>query len=82
MARQHRCKARLCEARVDRDKLMCRRHWYMVPQPLRRRINAAWHEVQWWKGADGARYRAAVTAWREVVNEAIRAVARHEGAPS
>ena len=35
----HDCKAEGCGVQVKDDLLMCRRHWYMVPKPLR---DAVW----------------------------------------
>jgi hypothetical protein len=35
----HTCHAVGCNAKVPPEMLMCRRHWFMVPQKLR---NAAW----------------------------------------
>ena len=32
----HECPASLCTEQVDPDMLMCPRHWYQVPKPLRR----------------------------------------------
>ena len=34
----HQCHARGCEIEVDPALLMCRRHWFMVPPPLRREV--------------------------------------------
>lgn len=38
------CHAAGCAAKVHRAQLMCRAHWYALPQPLRAEINAAWGE--------------------------------------
>lgn len=35
----HTCHARGCEVRVPPRMFMCRRHWYMVPKPMR---DAVW----------------------------------------
>lgn len=82
MPRTHTCQALFCEAEVPRDKLMCKSHWYTVPQAIRRRVNATWREVKWWRRADKEKYREAVTAYRAAVGEAVEAVAKAEGAPS
>ncbi len=34
----HRCHAIECEARVPPDKLMCLKHWRMVPRDLQREV--------------------------------------------
>ena len=31
----HECPAGLCTEQIDPDMLMCPRHWYLVPKPLR-----------------------------------------------
>jgi hypothetical protein len=31
-----------CAEPVDPARLMCRRHWYLVPRPLRNRVWATW----------------------------------------
>ncbi len=39
----HRCHAVNCDVQVPPKLLMCRRHWYMVPKPLR---DAVWAEYR------------------------------------
>jgi len=34
----HNCHARRCKVPVPPRMLMCRRHWYMVPAPLRQAV--------------------------------------------
>jgi hypothetical protein len=34
----HECPAPACTEQVDPDVLMCPRHWYQVPKPLRRAV--------------------------------------------
>lgn len=38
----HRCPVRRCKAVVPPDRLMCKRHWYMVPKPIRDRVWATY----------------------------------------
>lgn len=38
---------RHCGATVKRGQLMCRAHWFSLPQQLRRAINATWRGKQW-----------------------------------
>lgn len=35
---RHTCHATGCEVNVPPAMLMCKRHWYMVPRPLRDRV--------------------------------------------
>lgn len=60
----HQCPATGCTARVAKQMLMCRPHWYMVPRPLR----AAVYEI--YRNGLGA----GSPAHREAVIEAIEAV--------
>lgn len=39
----HRCHARGCPVPVKPEMLMCRKHWFMVPYPIRR---AVWAEYR------------------------------------
>jgi hypothetical protein len=34
----HRCRAVACAVEVEPHLLMCKRHWFMVPKPLRQRV--------------------------------------------
>ena len=38
----HECPAPLCTGQAGPDMLMCPRHWYQVPAPVRRAVWAAW----------------------------------------
>lgn len=40
--RPHRCFAAGCTAEVSADRLMCSRHWRMVPAGLRQAIGRTW----------------------------------------
>lgn len=59
----HECPAPACTVQAGPDTLMCPRHWYQVPRPLRR---AVW--ITWNRGAGAgspahtAAMRAAITA--------------------
>ena len=39
---RHRCHARGCQESVSHDKLMCLRHWRLVPKPEQ---DAVWHTL-------------------------------------
>ena len=62
----HECPAPVCTEQVDLDMLMCPRHWYLVPKPLRRAVWIAWRRGA---GAGSPAHRAAMRA-------AIAAVSR------
>lgn len=38
----HECPYPGCQQRVPFEQLACRRHWYMVPKPLRDALWRAW----------------------------------------
>lgn len=44
-----RCPIGGCGDPIDRSRLMCRKHWYLVPRKLRDRVWATW------RSGDGAR---------------------------
>ncbi|HEX9844160.1 MAG TPA: hypothetical protein VGC20_15485 [bacterium] len=46
MSRPHTCHAKDCRVRVPRKRLMCRRHWFMVPLALRLDVLAAYRPGQ------------------------------------
>lgn len=59
----HRCHAKGCTLKVPPERLMCKRHWFMVPRYLRDRIWATYQPGQcdtkdpspeWLKAADAA----------------------------
>ena len=62
----HECPAPLCTEQVDPDMLMCPRHWYQVPKPVRAAVWRAWRRGA---GAGTPAHRAAMAA-------AIAAVSR------
>jgi hypothetical protein len=69
---RRRCRVRGCRARIGRDRLMCRPHWYQVPKPLRDQVWAAWRS-----GAG-----AATSEYRQAAAQAITAAqAGREGPP-
>lgn len=55
--RTHRCPAPVCTEQIDPDKLMCPRHWYQVPTPIRRAVWIAWRRGA---GAGTPAHRAAI----------------------
>lgn len=63
----HECPASPCTEQIDPDMLMCPRHWYLVPKPLRRAVWIAWRRGA---GAGSAAHRAAILAAITAVNRA------------
>jgi len=63
----HQCPAPVCTGQVDAGMLMCPRHWYQVPRPLRRAVWIAWN-----RGA-GAGSPAHVAAMRAAIAAVSRA---------
>jgi hypothetical protein len=57
-----------CHAQIDPSRLMCRRHWYLVPKQLRDRVWATWRSGQ---GALSAEHletvRMAIAACQPIV---------------
>ena len=68
---EHHCHARGCMVATRPEMLMCRRHWFMVPKPLRDRVWATYRPGQ----CDDKQPSA---AWFAVANAAIAAVASKE----
>ena len=64
----HECPATGCAKDVGADQLMCPRHWYMVPRPLR---NAVWSAWRYGAGAGSAAHTAAIMRAIESVNERL-----------
>lgn len=60
--RFHVCPGPDCQLRVPPHQLMCRRHWYQVPPPLRREVNAAWAAKQAQARGANSRHREAMAA--------------------
>ena len=63
----HECPALDCTEQVDPDMLMCPRHWYQVPRPLRRAVLIAWNRGA---GAGTPAHRAAMRAATAAVSRA------------
>ncbi len=65
-----RCPIPRCDDQIDPSRLMCRRHWYMVPKALRDRVWATWRSGQ---GAFSREHqdavRLAVTAVRTAASK-------------
>lgn len=70
---RHRCAAEGCEMHVALHLLMCRRHWLLVPRPLR---EAVWATYQRHQGLPGGPEPTPV--YRRNVTAAIKAVAQRE----
>lgn len=68
----HHCHARGCMVPTQPEMLMCRRHWFMVPRPLRARVWATYRPGQ----CDD---KAPSEAWHAAAVAAIAAVAEKEG---
>jgi hypothetical protein len=41
-----RCPVSGCREQIDPSRLMCRRHWYLVPKQIRDRVWATWRSGQ------------------------------------
>lgn len=54
----HDCPAPGCSARVERSRLACVRHWYMIPKPLRDNV---WNAYRY-KGMGSEEHVEAVSA--------------------
>ena len=51
------CPINGCSKQIDPSRLMCRRHWYLVPKLLRDRVWATWRSGA---GVHSAEHRQAV----------------------
>jgi hypothetical protein len=68
----HVCHATGCKAKVPPKMLMCRKHWYMVPKPLRDRV--------WATYVSGQEIRKDPTdEYMDAQRAAVRAVEEREG---
>lgn len=70
----HLCHAVDCSERIPPKLLMCGRHWYMVPQGLRREV---WRAYRPGQEVD----KAPSQEWIDVARQAINFVALKEGKP-
>lgn len=68
----HHCHAIGCETEVPPAMSMCKRHWFMVPKPLRKEVWRTYRKGQEITKDPSPEYLAAAKA-------AIRAVAEKEG---
>jgi hypothetical protein len=66
------CRAVCCKKRIPSRLLMCKRHWDLVPKPLRR---ALWSTYRTGENRSEAPSRA----YLGLVSDAVAAVARLEG---
>jgi len=46
LARSSRCPVPGCHTQIDPSRLMCRRHWYLVPKQIRDSVWATWRSGQ------------------------------------
>ena len=46
LQRVGRCPVPDCHSPIDSSRLMCRRHWYLVPKQIRDRVWATWQSGQ------------------------------------
>lgn len=69
----HHCHARRCTVLVPPKMLMCPRHWFMVPKPLRDRVWATYRAGQ----CDD---KNPSLAWHDAADAAIKAVWERENA--
>lgn len=75
---EHHCHARGCKKPVPPEMLMCRRHWYMVPLPLRRLVWATYRPGQCDDKNPSRRWHAAADAAIQAVYEREQAIAAHK----
>lgn len=68
----HHCHATACTTACAPEMLMCRRHWYMVPQVVR---NAVWRHYRDGQCDD----KQPSDLWHQAADAAICAVAAREG---
>ncbi len=68
----HNCAIPDCGARIPTSMLMCRRHWFMVPRPLRDRVNDAWSIAPDMRALESPEYMAA----RQEAIDAVAALLR------
>ncbi len=68
----HICHAKGCEVPVPPRMLMCRRHWYMVPYPMRCAVLEHYRPGQ-------EITKDPTPAWDDAATAAINAVAEREG---
>lgn len=59
-ARTNNCP--ICEARISPDRLMCLKHWSLVPADMKRRVWAAWRALTGSVSQMGGRTARAMTA--------------------
>lgn len=70
----HTCHAKGCQVPVAPKMLMCRKHWYMIPKPLR---DAVWAEYRPGQEID----KRPSAEYLKVMRAAIAAVAEKERKP-
>jgi hypothetical protein len=68
----HHCHARGCRVPVPPEMLMCKRHWFMVPKPIRNRVWAAYRAGQCYFDPLPS------AEWHEAADAAVRVVAEKE----
>jgi predicted DNA-binding protein (MmcQ/YjbR family) len=69
---QHHCHAEKCKTVVKPSMFMCRKHWYMIPENLRKRV--------WNTYVPGQEITKTPTLeYLEVTRECIELVAKKEG---
>jgi hypothetical protein len=74
----HNCAAIGCHTQVAASMLMCRRHWYMVPKPLRDLVWAAYRNYD--RARTPALQSEMLDKLRTAQDAAVSAVARAEKA--
>lgn len=66
----HQCPAAGCWRDISQDKILCRKHWHMVPKRAQRAVRAAWGDGL---GAGTLAHEAAKRAAIEAVNQKLTA---------
>ena len=46
MPMTHKCAVQECDKEISSELLMCRKHWFLVPLAIRRRVLRAWSDFQ------------------------------------
>jgi hypothetical protein len=69
----HKCSALSCDSQIPLKRLMCYRHWWMLPHELRRQI---WKEYR--PGQEKEGVASASPAYLELVGQAVEFIREKE----
>ena len=77
----HKCPASRCMVQCPGHLLMCRAHWFMVPQRVRQQVLDAWKALEAAKsGSVRPEYQDRLAAYQLVRERAVREVNARMGA--